>query len=179
MVVGAVVLTAGGEEPKPRIAAVATTSGLHRDAGVPAASAAYPFVSAGVRAGGAQGVKEVVAVYSDAPTGMRSVLFMGGTGPVGDPAAFLTRIRPSTFIAADGTADAGKAGGKGDKAGEKAAGKTTCGTFAVLADVHAYCAWATEGSYGVVASNTPLLAPQPGALADLTRQMRADLEKRS
>ncbi|MFI6521077.1 hypothetical protein ACIBF1_36370 [Spirillospora sp. NPDC050679] len=179
MVVGAVVLTAGGEEPPPRITAVPATAGLHRDAGVPAASAAYPFVAAGVRAGGVQGAKQVVALYSDAPAGMRSVLFMGGTGPVGDPAAFLARSRPSTFIAADAGGTGGEAGGKSGGKSDKAAGKTSCGTFAVLADVHAYCAWATEHSYGVVASNTPLLAPQPGTLADLTRRMRADLEKRS
>ncbi|WP_067477362.1 hypothetical protein [Actinomadura hibisca] len=188
MLVGVVVLATGGGEPKPRITAVATTAGLHKDAGTPAASAAYPFVSAGVRAGGVAGLRETAAVYGDAPAGTRNVLFMGGTGTVGDPAAFLARTRPSTFITAGKATDAGKAGGK-----------TSCGTFAVLADVHAYCAWATEDSYGVVASNTPLLPAPPAALqqgpqpiqqpvsltdltrqlADLTRQMRADLEKRS
>ncbi|WP_242893967.1 hypothetical protein [Actinomadura litoris] len=179
---------------KRRITAVAVAGGLRRDGTAqPVTSAAYPFVAAAVKAGGVPVSKDGVAVYADAPGGPLNVLFMGGTGAVGDPVAFLRTIRPPTFIAAQSTGP-GKEGGR-----------ALCGSFAVLAEVHVYCAWATKDSYGVVASNIAVRAAanatnatntadavgSPGTaldvtaaanqeipvVADLMRRIRQDVEK--
>ncbi|WP_131740862.1 hypothetical protein [Actinomadura roseirufa] len=148
-----------------KITAVAVAGGLHRDATIaPQASAAYPFVAAAVRVGGVPAAKDGTAVYAEPRPGRLNVLFMGGTGAVGNPAAFLQRIRPSTFITGQNTA-AGKDG------------RALCGTFAVLAAVHAYCGWATKDSYGIVASNVPGAERQLLVLAELTRRIRRDVEK--
>ncbi|QXJ20923.1 hypothetical protein AGRA3207_001720 [Actinomadura graeca] len=155
--------TAAVPASKKRITAVAVAGGLRKEpaAAVPA-SAAYPFVAAPVRAGGVPVGGE--GVYAEEPKGPLNVLFMGGTGPVGDTAAFLRKIRPTTFIAVQGTA-AGKGGGR-----------ALCGSFAVLAEIHLYCAWATEDSYGVVASNVPAPAWRLPAMAELMRGIRRDVE---
>ncbi|TDD64807.1 hypothetical protein [Actinomadura rubrisoli] len=151
---------------KKRIAAVANAGGLRKDAmTVPLASAAYPFVAAAVQAGGVPVAKDGTAVYTEEPAGKLNVLFIGGTGRVGDPGAFLQRIRPTTFITGQ-NASAGKDGGRAQ-----------CGTFAVLADVHLYCAWATKDSYGVVASNVSTPSQPVPVMADLMRRIRRDVEK--
>ncbi|WP_067828941.1 hypothetical protein [Actinomadura kijaniata] len=147
--------------PEYKIVTPASVAGMRKDTREPAAGAAYPFVSAGVENGAVAGPR-AVAVYLD---GARNVLFMGGTGAVGDPAAFLRRARPSTTIRT------------GPAAPARNGGQAVCGTFAVLADVHAYCAWATETSYGVVASNTPSALARPAELRDLMRRLRPEVER--
>ncbi|WP_242905808.1 hypothetical protein [Actinomadura terrae] len=146
---------------KRKITAVAVAGGLHRDGTTPpVTSAAYPFIAAAIKAGGVPVSKDGVAVYAadvaGGPGAPLNVLFMGGTGAVGDPVAFLRTIRPATFIAAQDTG-AGKDGGR-----------ALCGSFAVLAEVHVYCAWATKDSYGVVASNTAVRAAAAAATATNT-----------
>ncbi|MFD0687554.1 hypothetical protein [Actinomadura fibrosa] len=174
LIAGVLVLRSGADRKAPavskastkRIATAAIAGGLRKD-GVtaPPASAAYPFVAAAVRAGGIPAAKDGTAVYTDQPTGEVNVLFMGGTGQVGDPAEFLRKIRPTTFVTGQ-NADAGAGGGR-----------ALCGTFAVLADVHLYCAWATKDSYGIVASNVSTPGEPVPLMADLMRRVRQDVEK--
>lgn len=158
----------GTAASKKRIVAAETAGGLIRSDTAPAATAAYPFVAGAVQAGGVPAAKDGVAVYAQPPAGPLSVLFMGGTGRVGDPAAFLARTRPTTVITS-----AAEEPGQGG-------GKAMCGTFAVLGDVHLYCAWATGDSFGVVASDVPVPDPanaQTAGLANLMRAIRQDVEK--
>lgn len=158
--------TAGVPVSKKVIKAVPNAGGLHKDPLTPPqASAAYPFVAGAVRAGGVPVAEQGRAVYGGQPARPLNVLFMGGTGPVGDPESFLQKIRPTTFIAGQ-DADPGEKGGK-----------AVCGTFAVLADTHTYCAWATPDSYGVVASNRATLNPRFPLMAEVMRRIRNDVEK--
>ncbi|MFA1544347.1 hypothetical protein [Actinomadura monticuli] len=151
---------------KKVISAGPAAGGLRKDAlTAPQASAAYPFIAGAVEAGGLPVAEQGLAVYTEEPVRKVNVLFMGGTGQVGDPAAFLRKVRPTTFITGQG-ADPGDQGGK-----------AVCGTFAVLAETHMYCAWATRDSYGVVASNHPTVNPQFPLLADVMRRIRKDVEK--
>ncbi|MEU6039021.1 hypothetical protein ABZ801_26795 [Actinomadura sp. NPDC047616] len=155
----------GTKAPRHRVTAAAVAGGLQRTPGMPAASAAYPFLASAVRAGGAERPGNVAAVYADLPQRSQNVVFLGGTGKIGDPAAFLRKVRPGTVLTARDVKP-GKGGGRG-----------VCGTFAVLSDVHVYCSWATESSFGFVASNMPTVGDGTPAMADLMRRMRADLEK--
>ncbi|MFA1547777.1 hypothetical protein [Actinomadura chokoriensis] len=147
------------------IVAGPAAGGLRKDALTPPReSAAYPFVAGAVEAGGVPAAKQGMAVYTEEPVRKVNVLFMGGTGPVGDPAAFLQKAQPTTFIAGQDAEPGGK-------------GKAVCGTFAVLAETHTYCAWATRDSYGVVASNQPTVNPQFPLMADVMRRIRKDVER--
>ncbi|GAA4145521.1 hypothetical protein GCM10022416_37290 [Actinomadura keratinilytica] len=172
LAVGALALRQGGsgegggtKTTRHRITAAAVAGGLQRTPGMPAATAAYPFMASAVRAGGAERAGNVAAVYADLPQRSRNVVFLGGTGKIGDPAAFLRRARPGTVLTT-----------RNVKPG-KGGGSAVCGTFAVLADVHVYCSWATDSSFGFVASNLPTVGDDTAAMADLMRRMRADLEK--
>ncbi|MEU8803712.1 hypothetical protein [Spirillospora sp. NPDC048819] len=148
------------------IVAGAVAGGLRKDAlTAPQASAAYPFVAAAVQAAGVPVAKGGRGVYGEETAGPVNVLFMGGTGPVGNPETFLQKVQPTTFIAGQ-DADPGRKGGK-----------AVCGTFAVLADTHTFCAWATRDSFGIVASNRPTLSPQFPLMADVMRRIRNDVEK--
>ncbi|MDL4819262.1 hypothetical protein [Actinomadura opuntiae] len=156
--------TAAAESTR-RITAVPRAGGMVKDATAPAASAAYPFVMAAVETAGVAAAGNGMAVYTDRPAGRVSVLFVGGTRPAGDPGGFLRRLRPSTFLA-------GEEGNPG-----KNGGKAECGTFAVLAGTHTYCAWATRDSYGVVASDVPTRNPDFSLMDDVMRRIRKDVEK--
>ncbi|MFI0357626.1 hypothetical protein [Actinomadura sp. 9N407] len=162
-VAGLIAVTGGEDVPVRKVSASATAGGLHKGAAVPAASAAYPFIAAAVRAGGVEQAATATAIYRG--TGEQSILFIGGAAPIGDPAAFLGKAHPSTVIKTAPTTPI------------KGAGRLSCGTFAVLAATHLYCAWATENSFGFVASNTPATGDRLDGLATLTGRMRADLEK--
>ncbi|SNT48072.1 hypothetical protein SAMN05443665_103435 [Actinomadura meyerae] len=152
--------------PKKVITAGAVAGGLRKDALTPPReSAAYPFIAGAVEAGGVPAGEHGTAVYGGEQARKLNVLFMGGTGAVGDPAAYLRKARPTTFIAGQEAV----AGGKGAKA--------FCGTFAVLAETHAYCAWATRDSYGFVATNRATPHPQFPLLADVMRRIRRDVER--
>lgn len=151
---------------KKVINAGAVAGGLRRDALVgPPASAAYPFVAGAVEAGGVPPAERGQAVYSEHPVRPVNVLFVGGTGRVGNPADFLQKAQPTTFIAGQ-DADPGPMGGR-----------AVCGTFAVLAQTHTYCAWATDDSYGIVASNVPSPNPEFTLMADVMRRIRKDVER--
>jgi hypothetical protein len=143
-----------------------TAGGLRKDAlTAPQASVAYPFVAGAVEAGGVPVAKHGVAVYSEEPVRKINVLFVGGTGHIDNPADFLQKAQPTTYIAGQ-DADPGALGGK-----------AVCGTFAVLAETHTYCAWATRDSFGIVASNRPTLNPQFPLMADVMHRIRKDVEK--
>ncbi|MFC4049091.1 hypothetical protein ACFOY4_05295 [Actinomadura syzygii] len=158
---------AGLPASKRVIEAGGTAGGLHRDGLVgPPASAAYPFVAGAVEAGGVPAAKRGQAVYSEEPVRPVNVLFVGGTGRVGNPADFLQKAQPTTFIAGQ-DAEPGPMGGR-----------AVCGTFAVLAQTHTYCAWATVDSYGIVASNVPSANPEFTLMADVMRRIRKDVERR-
>ncbi|MCP2343785.1 hypothetical protein [Actinomadura rupiterrae] len=131
----------------------AEAGGLRKTADDPAASVAYPFIAEAVRRGRLAGAQQTSAVYTGSS---RDVLFVGGTASIADPAAFLDRARPNTVLSFQRN------------------GTAACGTFAVLSAVHPYCAWATSGSYGFVASNAP--AQDTVDLAKLASRMRADLD---
>ncbi|WP_433473494.1 hypothetical protein ACQPZP_32375 [Spirillospora sp. CA-142024] len=140
--------------------------GLRKDGlTAPQASAAYPFIAGSIEAGGVPVAKHGLAVYTEEPVGKVNVLFMGGTGAIGKPADFLQKAQPTTFIAGQ-DADPG---GKG--------GKAVCGTFAVLAETHTYCAWATKDSFGIVASNRATVNPQFELMADVMRRIRNGVER--
>ncbi|WP_141582937.1 hypothetical protein [Actinomadura sp. WMMA1423] len=156
----------GPASSKKVIDAGAAAGGLRKDPlTAPQASAAYPFVAGAVEAGGVPVAKTGLAVYTEEPVRKVNLLFVGGTGRVGDPADFLQKTQPTTFIAGQ-DADPGRKGGK-----------AVCGTFAVLAETHTYCAWATRDSFGVVASNRPSVNPQFPLMADLMHRLRRDVEK--
>ncbi|MGW2311360.1 hypothetical protein [Actinomadura luteofluorescens] len=159
--------TAAGPGPSKKVVnAGPTAGGLHKDPLTsPQASVAYPFVAGAVEAGGVPAAKDGLAVYTEEPVRKVNVLFVGGTGRIGDPADFLQATQPSTFIAGQ-DADPGRKGGK-----------AVCGTFAVLAETHTYCAWATKDSFGVIASNRPTVNPQFPLMADLMHRIRKDVEK--
>lgn len=137
-----------------RITLRSQAGGLTRDAADPAASTAYPFITEAVRRGFLTRTGQTSAVYSGAGS---NVLFVGGTVSIGDPGAFLNRARPNTVLTFQHV------------------GRSVCGTFAVLSEVHPYCAWATSGSYGFVASNVP--GQETAGLAKLTSRLRSDLER--
>lgn len=159
--------TETGPGPSKKVVnAGATAGGLHKDPMTsPQASAAYPFVVGAVEAGGVPVAENGFAVYTEEPARSVNLLFVGGTGRIGDPAGFLQKTQPTTFIAGQ-DADPGRRGGK-----------AVCGTFAVLAETHTYCAWATKDSFGVVASNRPSVNPQFPLMADLMHRVRKDVEK--
>ncbi|MBW8484081.1 hypothetical protein [Actinomadura parmotrematis] len=158
---GAAVLVADRSPEPLRIAIPASAGGLSRSAAAPSASAAYPFVAG--RAADL-GLPVRSAVYTGA--GARSVLFLGGTGEIDDPAALLARLRPATFISAHAVQPG--AGG----------GKAACGRFAVLAEIHQYCAWATADTFGVLASDVPVAPTATGDLSPVLRTLRPALEHR-
>jgi hypothetical protein len=159
--------TAAGPGPSKKvIKAGPTAGGLHKDPLTsPQASAAYPFLAGAVEAGGVPVAENGLAVYTEVPVRNVDLLFVGGTGQIGDPSGFLQKTQPTTFIAGQ-DADPGRKGGK-----------AVCGTFAVLAETHTYCAWATKDSFGVVASNRPSVNPQFPLMADLMHRIRKDVEK--
>ncbi|XRQ12756.1 hypothetical protein ACN3XK_18260 [Actinomadura welshii] len=158
--------TTGVPESSKVIEAGAGAGGLTRDPLTrPQASAAYPFIAQAIEAAGIPVAERGQAVYGGEPAQQVNVLFMGGTGPVGEPERFLQKVQPTTFIAGQ-DADPGRKGGK-----------AVCGTFAVLSETHTYCAWATEDSYGVVASNRATLNPQFPLMADVMRRIRNAVER--
>ncbi|KAB2364533.1 hypothetical protein [Actinomadura montaniterrae] len=155
---------AGSAASTRKINVLPRAGGMTRDPVEPAASAAYPFVMAAVEAAGVPAAKNGTAVYTE-PVGRANVLFVGGTGAVGDPAAFLRKLRPSTFIS-------GEQGNPGQNGG-----RAECGTFAVLAETHTYCAWATRDSYGIVASDVATANPDFSLMDDVMRRIRKDVER--
>lgn len=158
--------TSGASKSTRVIEAGGAAGGLAKDPLTPPqASAAYPFVAGAIKAAGIPVAERGQAVYGDQTARQVNVLFMGGTGPVGDPETFLQKVQPTTFIAGQ-DADPGNKGGK-----------AVCGTFAVLSETHTFCAWATEDSYGVVASNRATLNPQFPLIADVMRRIRNDVER--
>jgi hypothetical protein len=171
LVAGYLIFRPTGAGPAPAhknrvVAAAAVAGGLNKTAALPAATAAYPFVMAGVRAAGADRPSNAVGVYSAPLVGPQELLFVGGAADTGDPAAFVHKIKPSTVLTTTNAAP-GKSGGQ-----------AVCGTFQVLSDVHVYCAWATRGSFGVIATNMPTPIPDTTGMAALMAKMRGDLDKR-
>ncbi|MBO2445518.1 hypothetical protein J4573_00280 [Actinomadura barringtoniae] len=158
--------TATPVQKKRVVGAAGVAGGLNRTTALPAATAAYPFVMAGVRAAGADEPGNAVAVYSAPLVGPQQLLFVGGVTDTGDPLEFLNKVKPSTALTAN-TEAPGKGGGQ-----------AVCGTFQVLSDVHVYCAWATKGSFGVIATNMPTPIPDIAGMAALMGKMRGDLDKR-
>ncbi|NVI92621.1 hypothetical protein [Actinomadura sp. BRA 177] len=177
LMAGALVFRTGGGDAKDArttalpaskkiINAGPVAGGLRKDKLTPPlASAAYPFIAGAVEAGGVPVAQHGMAVYTEEPVRRVNVLFMGGTGAIRNPADFLQKVQPTTFIAGQ-DADLG---GKG--------GKAVCGTFAVLAETHTYCAWATRDSYGIVASNRPTVNPKFPLMAEVMRRIRKDVER--
>ncbi|WUI01762.1 hypothetical protein OHR68_08080 [Spirillospora sp. NBC_00431] len=162
----ALTTTAGGGASEKVISAGPSAGGLRLDVRTsPQVSAAYPFVERAVETAGVPVAVRGRAVYTEEPVRPINLLFVGGTGRVGNPADFLQKAQPTTFIAGQ-DADPGNEGGK-----------AVCGTFAVLAETHTYCAWATEDSYGVVASNRPSINPRFTLMAELMRRIRKDVER--
>jgi hypothetical protein len=150
-------------QKKRIVAAAAVAGGLNKTTTIPAATAAYPFVMAGIRAAGLDGPGNAMGVYSAPVVGPQELLFVGGAADTDDPAAFVRKVKPSTALTTTNVAPGGQA---------------VCGTFQVLSDVHVYCAWATRGSFGVIATNLPTPIPDTAGMAGLMAKMRADLDKR-
>jgi hypothetical protein len=93
------------------------------------------------------------------------VIFLGGTGPLGDPDKFVSSFRSAA--SSNGTVtevDPGTGGGKGVCAEARASGQTI-----------AFCAWATSDSFGEIVSTSP--GKSATEIAALMRKMRPDLER--
>ncbi|HEY7486424.1 MAG TPA: hypothetical protein VH912_18315 [Streptosporangiaceae bacterium] len=113
--------------------------------------------------------KVVSAFYKD-PGGSSSsllpagVIFIGGTGPLGDPDKFVSSFRSAASSSGTVTeVDPGAGGGRGVCAEASAASQTI-----------AFCAWATNDSFGEIVSTSP--GKSASDVADLMRKMRPDLE---
>jgi hypothetical protein len=113
--------------------------------------------------------KVVSGFYKD-PNGSSSsllpagVIFIGGTGPLGDPDKFVSSFRSAASSTGTVTeVDPGAGGGRGVCAEATAASQTI-----------AFCAWATNDSFGEIVSTSP--GKSASQVADLMRKMRPDLE---
>lgn len=114
-----------------------------------------------VRSTGAKIDTVVSGVYQDpssASSTQQDVIFVGGTGDIGDPGTFIRSGRPTTNTTASITDI--------DPGGD---GKGSCVELA--AGSLAYCMWATEHSFGIVTANKPATE-----VAGILRRMRPDLE---
>jgi hypothetical protein len=103
----------------------------------------------------------VSGVYRDPSPSLsthQDVIFVGGTGDIGDPDTFIRSGRPTTNTNASITDI--------DPGGD---GKGSCVELA--AGSLAYCMWATEHSFGIVTANKPATE-----VAGIMRRMRPDLE---
>lgn len=113
--------------------------------------------------------KVVSAFYKDTRASSRTglpagVVFLGGTGPLGDPAAFVSSFRGAASSSGTVTeVDPGAGGGRAVCA-EANSGSTSI----------AFCAWATTDSFGEIVSTTP--GRSAGSVASQMRRMRPDLE---
>ena len=92
------------------------------------------------------------------------VIFLGGTGPLGDPAAFVSSFKSAASSTGNVTEIDPGAGG-----GRAVCAEANSGTSTI-----AFCAWATPDSFGEVVSTTP--GKSAGSVADQMRRMRPDLE---
>jgi hypothetical protein len=93
------------------------------------------------------------------------VIFLGGTGPLGDPSKFVSSFRSAASSSGNVTeVDPGAGGGKGVCAEANASGQTI-----------AFCAWATSDSFGEIVSTSP--GKSATEIAALMRKMRPDLEQ--
>ncbi|HEY7486425.1 MAG TPA: serine/threonine-protein kinase [Streptosporangiaceae bacterium] len=113
--------------------------------------------------------KVVSGFYKD-PNGSSSasqpagVIFLGGTGPIGDPDLFVSSFKGAASQSGKVTeVDPGAGGGRGVCA------QVGSGTVAV-----AFCAWATNDSFGEIVSTAP--GRSSSEVAQLMRTMRPDLE---
>jgi serine/threonine protein kinase len=113
------------------------------------------------------------AFYKDPNGGTSStgnpagVIFIGGTGPLGDPDNFVSGFRRSATSNTSTTVtevSAGSGGGKGVCAELRSAGQTI-----------SFCAWATEDSFGEIVPTVP--GRSTTEMAQLMRTMRPDLEQ--
>jgi predicted Ser/Thr protein kinase len=92
------------------------------------------------------------------------VIFLGGTGPLGDPEAFVTSFRSAASSSGEVTeVDPGAGGGRGVCA------EARSGTTSI-----AFCAWATTDSFGEIVSTAP--GRSVSTVAAQMRRMRPDLE---
>ncbi|WP_067477371.1 hypothetical protein [Actinomadura hibisca] len=114
----------------------------------------------------------VSAFYKDASGGTsltvpQGVMFVGGTGEMGDPDAFVRGFREA-----------------GQKAGSVVTetepgphgGKAACGQVSGSGVTISQCAWATRSSFGVVVPTTP--GTSTGTAAELMRTFRGEVEQK-
>ncbi|HZB30308.1 MAG TPA: hypothetical protein VE465_09090 [Streptosporangiaceae bacterium] len=92
------------------------------------------------------------------------VIFLGGTGPLGDPAAFVASFRSAASSSGTVTEVYPGAGGGRAVCAEANSGSTRI----------AFCAWATTDSFGEVVSTVP--GRSVSSVASQMRRMRPDLE---
>jgi predicted Ser/Thr protein kinase len=92
------------------------------------------------------------------------VIFLGGTGPLGDPAAFVSSFRGAASSSGTVTEVNPGVGGGRAVCAEANSGSTSI----------AFCAWATTDSFGEIVSTTP--SKSVSSVANQMRRMRPDLE---
>lgn len=170
LIVVVVVVVAAGGGKKHTVEVASTAGGLPRDAGGESSvSSRVDAIKTQMRTATNGKINNVVtAVYRESGTDSlgspKRILFVGGTGPLGDPKKFVDGFRSSA--SSQGTVtevDPGSGGGKG-----------VCTQISKLGQTTAICAWATNDSFGEV---VPLSAGKTSSdLAILMRQMRPDLE---
>jgi hypothetical protein len=159
-----VVATGGGASKRYMVGTPPSAGGLVLDRPADGiAGAAMTQQQAVARATGAKIQTMVAGFYKDPSSSSYlpvGVVFVGGTGDMGDPETFLRGRRPVTGSTAVTDTDAG---GEGKGVCVMATGGST-----------ATCMWATEHSFGMVTPTTP---KSPAELGVLMRRMRPDLEQ--
>lgn len=121
----------------------------------------------------------VASFYTDPATGT-TVIFDGASGPLGDPADLIARLRadPTQITTLPGAKVTWHEVDPGPHGGRAACGDVTDPSLSPLVRVP-FCVWQTTTSFGQL-TQLPN-GPGPGnltadALADLMRRMRPDLE---
>ncbi|MCW2904195.1 MAG: hypothetical protein JWO67_6460 [Streptosporangiaceae bacterium] len=180
LVVVIAVVASGGKQYQ--IATPATAGGLPRDSsGESSLGSTITNLRSQVRSATNYKVTDVqTAVYKDSST---RYVFIGGTGNLGDPSAFVNGFRSSVSRSTTGgvTATVEEVDGGG-------AGKAVCATVRTTLSTTSFssavCAWATETSFGEIipipdTSSSPLSTPtskSSSEVATTMRSMRADIE---
>lgn len=153
--------------PAHRINAPDTAGNLAKDQDMePGQHPAFATMMAAMARGGVKRDSGVTAVYQGPPERDGAILFVGGTGDVGDPREYLTKARPATEIGTPLVTT-----GQPD-------GQSTCGTYTIAGRTFLYCAWATENSFGFLTPSRPVMSPAADQrpFAETMREMRSDME---
>lgn len=166
LVGGLVIIKNNNWKAKHDVDAPAVAGGLPEADIVPGESPLYPLVNAGVHKADREQKSGATHVYRNGPTDARHILFWGGTARIGDAGGRNDFLADSKPVGAQLTSSASPGAG---------GGTAVCGELALSTGKSAYCAWATEDSFGILASNTPGMLVLD--MQNIMQKMRPSLEK--